>query len=95
MQGFMDVVEIVRSPLMKLRKVTVKWFDAYTIDEWRSLEDLRTEPFGQECTTTGYLLQSNKNGVIIANTVGTHGDACATMFIPRQMLKKVVTVYDH
>lgn len=75
--------------MRKLKRVTVTWLDAYTIDEWTPLARLRRKPFGVLCRSTGFLVKSTPGGVVVAGTVNGLGKACATLFIPRLWVKSV------
>ena len=67
-----------------MRKVKIKWLDAYSIDGWHGLEEL--DKGDQVCTTEGPIVMQNKNYIFVAGTVSGDGDefeCCTTMAIPR------------
>ena len=71
--------------------VIVQWIDAYHKDGWAFGEPISIE--ADPCWTTGFLIEKNKKGLLIAQT-WFPGDVANLIFIPNGMIEKVTEVGD-
>jgi len=70
------------------RVVAVRWSDAYSRDEWHSLDRSKSDT-PTICDSVGVLLADNKEGVKVACTTSPDLGLAGVMSIPRGMVLKL------
>lgn len=71
-----------------MRRVLVRWIDAYSIDEWTDIKELEHCEDGQMCVTTGFLVRESQSAIFVANSVGGQ-DACCIIVIPKAFIREI------
>lgn len=66
--------------------VVVDWFDICSRTGWHDLQDARSD---YNVTSVGYLLESDKEAVVIAQSVAEQVRCAESLTIPRVNIKKV------
>ena len=71
--------------------VLIEWIDAYHLDAWQfgAVPVANFEP----CWSVGFLMDENKQGVLIAQT-WFEGDCANLIGIPKGMIKKMTVLGD-
>ena len=73
--------------LQKFKKVEVVWHDAYSTDDWTSIDELDEKPL--VCSSIGWLVKKTKAAIVVAGTINATGGACCSINIPRGMVQKI------
>ena len=75
--------------MKKPRLVEVEWVDACVNGGWRTVEEYLISPGVAQCRTAGYLLRSNRQEIMVVQSISEHGTVADSTRIPRCSVKKI------
>ncbi len=72
------------------RIVRVEWADAFSTDEWTTIEDIGDEH--HRCVSIGWLVKETKAQISVAGTISEDKQACCIIHIPRGWISRIVSL---
>lgn len=76
--------------MKKYKVVRIDWLDAWGKSGW--FEEREIDCSGYKVASVGYLVKSNKNGVVIASSISEDGTLLGLSFRPHGMIVKITEI---